>query len=100
MIGYPYFYESDNLDQDENFMIFSLDPISEDSELNLAHASSLPTVVNPYESKLGLGDEFSYNFCDQISQLCRRFQVIPETQTIVLDYNGFCSVVSKSDEVI
>ena len=100
MIGYPYFYESDNLDQDENFMIFSLDPISEDSELNLAHASSLPIMVNPSESKLGLGDEFSYNFCDQISQLCGRFEVMPETQTIVLDYNGFCSVVSKSDVIL
>ena len=100
MIGYPYFYESDNLNQDGNFMIFSLDPISEDSELNLAHASSLPIMVNPSESKLGLGDEFSYNFCDQISQLCGRFEVMPETQTIVLDYNGFCSVVSKSDVIL
>ena len=27
MIGYPYFYEADNLNQDENFMIFSLDTI-------------------------------------------------------------------------
>lgn len=98
MIGYPYFYESDQLNQDENFMIFSLDPISEDSELNLAHASSLPIIVNPSEFKLG--DEFSYNFCDQISQLCGRFQVIPETQTLVLDYNGFCSFVSKSDAIL
>ena len=98
MIGYPYFYESDNLNQDGNFMIFSLDPISEDSELNLAHASSLPILVNPSEFKLG--DEFSYNFCDQISQLCGRFQVIPETQTLVLDYNGFCSFVSKSDVIL
>lgn len=98
MIGYPYFYESDQLNQDENFMIFSLDPISEDSELNLAHASSLPIIVNPSEFKLS--DEFSYNFCDQISQLCGRFQVIPETQTLVLDYNGFCSFVSKSDVIL
>ena len=45
MIGYPYFYESDNLNQDGNFMIFSLDPISEDSELNLAHAFSLPIII-------------------------------------------------------
>ena len=98
MIGYPYFYESDNLNQDGNFMIFSLDPISEDSELNLAHASSLPIIVDPSQFKLG--DEFSYNFCDQISQLCGRFQVIPETQTIVLDCNGFCNIVSKSDVIL
>ena len=98
MIGYPYFYETDNLNQDENFMIFSLDPISEDSELNLAHASSLPIVLEPSQFKLG--DEFSYRFCDQISQLCGSFQVIPETQTLVLDYNGFCSLVSKSDEIL
>ena len=98
MIGYPYFYETDNLNQDENFLIFSLDPISEDSELNLAHASSFPIVLEP--SQLKLGDEFSYQFCDQISQLCVNFQVIPETQTIVLDYNGFCKLVSKSDVIL
>lgn len=98
MIGYPYFYETDNLNQDENFMIFSLDPISEDSELNLAHASSLPIFIEPSQFKLG--DEFSYQFCDQISQLCGSFQVIPETQTLVLDYNGFCNLVSKSDVII
>ena len=45
MIGYPYFYETDNLNQDENFAIFPLDPISEDSELNLAHAFSLPIII-------------------------------------------------------
>lgn len=98
MIGYPYFYETDNLNQDEIFMIFSLDPISEDSELNLAHASSLPIIIEP--SQFNLGDEFSYRFCDQISQLCRSFQVIPETQTLVLDYNGFCTLVSESDEIL
>lgn len=98
MIGYPYFYESNNLNQDENFIIFSLDPILEDSKLNLAHASSLPIIVNPYQFKLG--DEFSYQFCDQISQLCGSFQFIPETQTLVLDYNGFCRLVSKSDIIL
>lgn len=98
MIGYPYFYETDNLNQDEIFMIFSLDPISEDSELNLAHASSLPIIIEP--SQFNLGDEFSYRFCEQISQLCGSFQVIPETQTVVLDYNGFCKLVSKSDEIL
>lgn len=98
MIGYPYFYETDNLNQDENFMIFSLDPISEDSELNLAPASSLPIFIEPSQFKLG--DEFSYRFCDQISQLCGSFQVIPETQTLVLDYNSFCNLVSKSDVIL
>ena len=98
MIGYPYFYESNSLSQDENFMIFSLDPVSEDSELNLVHTSSLPVVVNPSQFKLG--DEFSYKFCDQISQLCGSFQVIPETQTLVLDYNGFCSLASELDVIL
>lgn len=98
MIGYPYFYETHNLNQDENFMIFSLDPISEDSELNLAYGSSLPIFIEPSQFKLG--DEFRYQFCDQISQLCGSFQVIPETQTLVLDYNGFCNLVSKSDVIL
>lgn len=98
MVGYPFFYETDNLNQDENFMIFSLDPISEDSGLNLAHASSLPIFIEP--SSFNLGDDFSYQFCDQISQLCGSFQVIPETQTLVLDYNGFCNLVSNSDEIL
>ena len=52
------------LNQNENFMTFSLDPISEDSELNLAYASSLPIVIEASQFKLG--DEFSYKFCDQI----------------------------------
>nr|UQS76330.1 hypothetical protein [Haslea ostrearia] len=98
MIGYPYFYENNSLNQDENFMIFSLDPVSEDSELNLAHASSLPIFIN--SSQFKLGDEFSYQFCDQISQLCGSLQVIPETQTLVLDYNSFCNLVSKSDVIL
>jgi len=70
MVGYPYFYETDNLNQGENFMMFSLDPISEDSELNLAHASSLPILPMIIEKpQFKLGDEFSYRFCDQISSL-------------------------------
>jgi hypothetical protein len=101
MVGYPFFYGNDDLDQDEKFIIFSLDPVTENSKLNLTQASSLPMlpiVIEP--TKLKLGDEFSYQFCDQISQLCGTFQVMPQTQTIVLDYNGFCSLVSKSDIII
>ena len=98
MIGYPYFYGSDHLNQDKIFMIFSLEPLLEDSELNLAHASSLPIIVDPSQFKLG--DQFSYQFCDQISQLCGSFRVIPETQTLVLDYDCFCTLVSKSDIII
>ena len=98
MIGYPYFYENDNLNQDEKFMIFSLDPVSEDSELNLTQASSLPIFVEPF--KLELGDEFTYQFCDQISQLCGTFRVMPDTKTLVLDYDGFCNLVSKSDIIV
>jgi hypothetical protein len=98
MVGYPYFYENEDLDQDEIFMIFSLDPIIENSELNLTQAASLPIIVDI--AKLGLGDEFTYQFCDKISQICGTFRVIPETQTIVLDYNGFCELASKSDMII
>lgn len=100
MIGYPYFYEDYKLnqDQDENVLIFSLDRVSEDSELNLMNASSLPILLEA--STFEFGDEFSYQFCNQISQLCGSFQVIPETQTLVLDYNGFCKLVSKSDVLI
>ena len=57
----------------------------------------MPIVIDPSEFKLG--DEFSYKFCDQISQICGSFQVIPETQTLVLDYNEFCRLVSKSDRI-
>ena len=49
MVGYPYFYKNDNLNQDENFMIFSLDRVSEDSELNLANVSSLPILIEPHD---------------------------------------------------
>lgn len=40
MLGYPYSYGDDDLVQkdlnkDENSMIFSLDPVAENSELNL-----------------------------------------------------------------
>ena len=96
MIGYPYFYGNENLDQDEFFMIFSLDPITENSELNLTQA--VPILVDT--GKLGLGDEFTYQFCDHISQICGNFRVIPETQTLVLDYNGFCEFASNSDMII
>ncbi len=103
MTGYPYFYGTEDLvqkdlDQDKKFMIFSLDAITENSELNLTQAASLPILVEPI--KLELGDEFTYQFCDQISQLCGAFRVIPETKTLVLDYDGFCSLVSKSDIIV
>ena len=51
-------------------------------------------------NKLELGDEFSYKFCDQISQLCGTFRVMPETKTLVLDYDGFCKFVSNSDIIV
>lgn len=79
-------------------MIFSLDPITENSELTLAQLATLPILVDPL--KLGLDNEFIYKFCDQISQLCGTFHGIPETQTLVLDYDGFCKLVSKSNMII
>lgn len=35
MIGYPFFYGNDDLDHDEKFMTFSLNPITKNSELSL-----------------------------------------------------------------
>jgi hypothetical protein len=98
MIGYPYSYGDEDLDQGEIFMVFSLDPIKENSELNLTQAASLPVLVDTFN--IGLGDEFTYQFCDQISQICGTFRVIPETQTLVLDYNGFCKLAAQSDMII
>jgi hypothetical protein len=98
MVGYPYFYGNKDLDQDEIFMIFSLDPIIENSELNLTQAVHFAVLTDTV--KLELGDEFTYQFCDQISQFCGTFRVIPETQTLVLDYNGFCRLASESDILI
>jgi uncharacterized membrane protein (UPF0136 family) len=94
MLGYTYGYENEDLDQDKIFIVFSLDPITENSELNLTQAASLPLIVDTVNLKLG--DEFTYQFCDQISQICGTFRMIPETQTIVLDYNGFYELASKS----
>jgi hypothetical protein len=51
-------------------------------------------------SKLQLGDEFTYQFCYKILQICGIFRSIPETQTLVLNYDCFCRLVSKSDEII
>jgi len=81
----------------EKFMIFSLSPISEDSE-NLNRLLSSTIVVTP--SKLNFGDEFTYRFCDEISKICGTFRSIPETGTILLDYEGFCQIASKSDIII
>jgi hypothetical protein len=103
MVGFPFFYGNESLvqkdlNQEEKFMIFSLDPVPENSELNLTLASSLPILVEPF--KLELGDEFTYQFCDQISQLCGTFRVMPEAKTLVLDFDGFCKLVSKSDLIV
>ena len=105
MVGYPFFYyENESIEQkdskqDEKFMIFSLDRISESSDSKLKKLSStVPLVLE--SSKLPFGDEFSYQFCNQIAQICGTVHSIPETQTIVLDYNGFCRLVSNSDVLI
>ena len=54
-------------------MMFSSDPVSEDSELSLTHAPSLPIFIDIEPPHLKLGDEFSYQFCNQISQPCETF---------------------------
>lgn len=103
-LGYPYSYGDDDLVQkdlnkDEKFMIFSLDPVAENSELNLIQASSLVLLTDP--SKLeGLGDEFTYHFCNQISQVCGTLSTMPGSNTLLLDYDGFCKLVAKSDTIV
>jgi uncharacterized membrane protein (UPF0136 family) len=91
MTGYPYFYKNEKFDQDKNFMIFSLKPIKGNL---LTQVVSLSVLID--NVKLELGDEFAYEFCDQISKVCGKFRVIPETQALVLDYNGFCQLASDS----
>ena len=57
MVRYQFFYKNDNLDQNEKFIIFSLHPITENSELNLTQALALwilPMVIEPNKY-----DEFS-----------------------------------------
>jgi hypothetical protein len=80
---------------EENVMIFSLDLIKdkENSEL-LTQAASLSIVTEPIF--LGLGEAFSYEYCDQISKICGTLRLVPETQTLILDYNGFTELVSES----
>lgn len=79
-------------------MIFSLTPISENSEIRLNTLPLFPVIVE--SSELQLGDRFTYRFCDEISKVCGSFRLIPETGSLVLDYDGFCQVVSKSDVII
>lgn len=98
IIGYPYYYGTENLSQDENFMIFSLDPIIEDSELNFKYLSSVPLIIEP--SQFQFGDEFIYQFCNQISQICGHFDLVPQIQTLIIDYDGFCNLVSKSNVIL
>ena len=94
MTGYPFYYgNEDDIDQDQKFMVFSLKSVSQSSVL------TGPLVVVE-TAELGLGDEFTYRFCDQISKVCGVFRSIPETQTLVLDYDGFCRLVSQSDGII
>ena len=99
--GYPFFYGNEDLDQDidqdEKFLLFSLDPIVENAELTLAQAVTFPLFVDPVEL---LGDEFTFKFCDQISQVCGSVHFVAETDTLIMDYSGFCKLVSNSDIII
>lgn len=69
-------------------MIFSLNPISENPDLKLNTLYSTGVIVLE-SSKLPIGDEFTYQFCNQITKVCGRFRSSPETQTLVLDFDGF-----------
>ena len=101
MIGYPFFYGNEDLIQKDFYkddMIFYLDPITENLELNLTQAASLPILVETIN--LPLGDEFTHQFCDQISQHCGTFRIMPDTKTFVIDFDGFCKVVSENNVII
>ena len=101
MIGYPYLYGNEDLHQDEIFMLFSLDPVTENSELSeLTQVASLPILADIVNLDLELDGEFTYELCDQISQICKTFRVIPETKTIVLDYEDFCTLATNSDMIV
>lgn len=89
--------QDDHLDRDKTFVKFSLNPLSENLELNLAQAASLVVVDT---ANFALGDEFTYQFCDQISKVCGTFRVIPDTQTLLFDYNGFCQLASESSLIL
>ncbi len=102
-LGYPYFYGNDipvllDLNQEEQNIRFSLHPIREKLKLKIMKATTLTLINDP--RTLGLGDEFTYQLCDQISQFCGTVHVMPQTQTVMLDYDGFCHFVSNSDIVI
>jgi len=94
MTGYPYYYgDEEGENPNQKFMVFSLESISQSSAL-------VGPLFVEESAELALGNEFSYRFCDEISKVCGGFQSIPETQTLVLDYDGFCRLVSQSDGII
>ena len=51
-------------------------------------------------AEITLNHEFTYLFCDHISKVYGGFRCIPETQTLVLDYNCFCRLISQSDVIM
>jgi hypothetical protein len=102
MVGYPFFYKNKDLDhkdldQDKISMIFSLDPVTENLEVNLTKTVALAIVTDT--AKLGLGDQFSYEICDQILQICGTLSVIPQTKTLVMEYKDFCQLAAESDTI-
>lgn len=94
MIGYPYHYGPEDLDKNESSIIFYLNPVVEPIKL----ASTL-TVLTDFEN-LGIGDEFAFEFCDQISKVCKTFYRVPTTNTLVLDYQGFCNLITESETIV
>lgn len=98
MVGYPYFYN--NLSKDmtnEKLMILSCSPIAEDSENLLQLFYSSLVLTSP---GLKLGDEFNFTFCKEITKVCNDFCIIPENGNILLDYEGFCQFISKSELIL
>jgi hypothetical protein len=86
----------------ENFMVFSLDKIRDDSHLNLNLnlSQAIPLALVEENIRMGLGNEFSYEFCDQISKICGTVRIIPDVDTVIFDYDGFCRLVSESDMIL
>jgi len=99
-IGYPYYYGEEVAEDRKTCLGFYLAPVT-DELTNLervSYASSLVITNSP--GNFNFGDEFVFRFCDEISKVCGTFTSIPETGTLVLDYNGFCQMISESENIL
>ena len=92
MVGYPYNYgdRSSKQNHENQFLIFNLNPISEDSII--ASSLPLPIFLDFQGTENAFGNEFNYELCNKITHLCQTFTQIPDTQTFILNYEDFSSL--------